>query len=198
MNSNTISTSEYILEKVAPIFNKQGYVGTSLSDLTKATNLTKGAIYCNFLNKEELALKSFELNVKKVVLPLEILILEQTNAVQKLFAITKYYRNYYDLANSRGGCPILNVGLDARFINPLLFNAAKKTSENLVNGLTSIIKNGIIKNEIQENIESSIYAKNIYAMIEGAIFMAFTHENEDYLINITNLIDSLIEEKMHK
>ncbi len=196
MNRNTISTSEYILEKVAPIFNKQGYVGTSLSDLTKATNLTKGAIYCNFLNKEELALKSFELNVKRVILPLQILILKQTNTVQKLYAITKYYRNYYILANSRGGCPILNVGLDARFINPLLFNAAKKSSEKLVNGLTTIIRNGIKTNEIKENITPSIYAKNIYAMLEGAIFMAFTHENEEYLINMVNHIDSLIKEKI--
>ena len=48
--------TDYILEKTAPVFNRQGYIGSSLSDLTKATNLTKGAIYGNFVNKEELAL----------------------------------------------------------------------------------------------------------------------------------------------
>jgi hypothetical protein len=36
-------TSEFIIQKVAPIFNKHGYSGTSMSDLTNATKLTKGA-----------------------------------------------------------------------------------------------------------------------------------------------------------
>ena len=64
-----MNTSEIILNKVAPIFNKQGYVGTSLTDITKATGLTKGAIYCNFSNKEDLALKSFQLNIKVAITP---------------------------------------------------------------------------------------------------------------------------------
>lgn len=41
-------TRQFIIEKVAPIFNRKGYAGTSLSDLTEATGLTKGAIYGNF------------------------------------------------------------------------------------------------------------------------------------------------------
>ena len=42
------ATIDYILEKVAPLFNSRGYIGTSLSDLTEATQLSKGAIYGNF------------------------------------------------------------------------------------------------------------------------------------------------------
>ena len=37
-------TRSYIIEQVAPIFNKKGVHGTSLSDITNATGLTKGAI----------------------------------------------------------------------------------------------------------------------------------------------------------
>jgi len=65
LDANTLNTSDFILQRVAPIFNKQGYVGTSLSDLTEVTGLTKGAIYFNFKNKEELAVKAFKFNVKK-------------------------------------------------------------------------------------------------------------------------------------
>jgi len=48
-------TSAFIIERVAPVFNKHGYIGTSMSDLTEATGLTKGALYGNFENKEALA-----------------------------------------------------------------------------------------------------------------------------------------------
>lgn len=57
-------TSQYILEIVAPIFNKNGYTATSMTDITKATGLTKGAIYGNFINKEDLAIASFKFTVK--------------------------------------------------------------------------------------------------------------------------------------
>ena len=49
-------TKAYIIEKAAPIFNKKGYAGTSLRDMTGATRLTKGSIYGNFANKDEAAL----------------------------------------------------------------------------------------------------------------------------------------------
>ncbi len=51
MTTKSDRTKQFILEKVAPVFNKNGYFGTSMSDITEATGLTKGAIYGNFKNK---------------------------------------------------------------------------------------------------------------------------------------------------
>ena len=48
-------TKQLIIEKTASIFNKKGYTGTYLSDLTNATGLTKGSIYGNFKDKIEVA-----------------------------------------------------------------------------------------------------------------------------------------------
>ena len=58
------STRRFIIEQVAHLFNKQGYRGTSLSDLTAATQLTKGSIYGNFENKEEVAIAAFDYNLE--------------------------------------------------------------------------------------------------------------------------------------
>jgi len=59
-------TRQFIVETTAGIFNKKGYAGTSLSDLTQVTGLTKGSIYGNFKNKEEVAVAAFEYNTSKV------------------------------------------------------------------------------------------------------------------------------------
>ena len=48
MSTKAERTTAFIIETVAPIFSRQGYVGTSMSDLTEATGLTKGALYGNF------------------------------------------------------------------------------------------------------------------------------------------------------
>ncbi|MCA1919526.1 MAG: TetR/AcrR family transcriptional regulator, partial [Flavobacterium piscis] len=59
-------TKNFIIEKTAPLFNMKGYSGTSMSDITAATGLTKGSIYGNFENKDEVAIAAFKFNVKEL------------------------------------------------------------------------------------------------------------------------------------
>ncbi|MCV9927157.1 TetR/AcrR family transcriptional regulator [Flavobacterium sp. LS1R49] len=193
-----MNTSEFILDKVAPIFNKQGYVGTSLSDITNATGLTKGAIYCNFSNKEDLALKSFQHNVSIAIIPLFKLVSTKEGAVNKLYTITNYQRTYYDLVKDRGGCPMLRVGVDTKFVNPELFKAAEKLSQKFINGLIDIIKEGIENGEIKPNIDTNKYAQIILSMIEGSSLLAFTHNDETYISNAMDCIDDMIIESIKK
>lgn len=193
-----MNTAEFILDKVAPVFNKQGYIGTSLADITNATGLTKGAIYCNFSNKEDLALKSFELNVRIAIAPLFKLTASKVGSINKLRAITEYHRNYYDLVKDRGGCPLLRVGVDTKFINPALFKAAKALSQKMINGLTNIIKDGILNREIQQDINAVEYAKVILCMIEGSSVLAFTHNDKTYIANAMDFIDDNIITRIKK
>ena len=58
--SKAEKTRQFIIEKTAPIFNKKGFAGTSLSDMTEATGLTKGSIYGNFADKDEVAMAAFD------------------------------------------------------------------------------------------------------------------------------------------
>jgi len=193
-----MNTSEFILDKVAPIFNKQGYVGTSLSDITNATGLTKGAIYCNFSNKEDLALKSFQLNINLAITPLFKLIAAKEGCINKLYAITDYQRSYYDLVKDRGGCPMLRAGVDTKFINPLLFKTAQNLSQKFTTGLTNIISEGIINNEIQQNTDPVKYAKIILSLIEGSSLLAFTHNDQSYITTAMDFIDNTIIDSIRK
>ncbi len=166
--------------------------------MNEATKLTKGAIYCNFANKEELAIKAFRHNVKEIIAPLIKAVEKQEKYIDKLFALTQFYRNYYDVSFVKGGCPILNVGIDAKYNNPGLYKIAREESIKLLKGLNIIITLGIKNGEINENIDARVYAQNIYSMIEGSAFMAVTHENKEYMNNILDHIDRLINEKLRK
>jgi TetR/AcrR family transcriptional repressor of nem operon len=193
-----MNTSDIILNKVAPLFNKQGYVGTSLTDITKATGLTKGAIYCNFTNKEDLALKAFQLNINLAITPLFKLVAAQQGSINKLHAITEYQRRYYDLVKDIGGCPMLRAGVDTKFINPLLFKAAQNLSQKFTIGLTNIINDGMINNEIKPNINADQYAKIILSLIEGSSLLAFTHNDSTYINSAMDFIDTTIIEQIRK
>jgi TetR/AcrR family transcriptional repressor of nem operon len=60
--SKSDRTRQFIIGSTANLFNMKGYAGTSLSDITGAFGLTKGSIYGNFANKEEVALAVFDYN----------------------------------------------------------------------------------------------------------------------------------------
>jgi len=196
MNQKREDTKAYILKNVAPIFNRKGYTGTSLSDITTATGLSKGSVYGNFKNKPDLAVKAFYFNVDKLISPMIAIASSEKNSIKSIRALTKYYRDYYIQSLASGGCPILNVGVDAKYNNPELFKAAQEVSQKIVRKLTIIIKKGIRKKEIKKKIDADLYARNIYSMIEGGVFMASVHEDNNYLLNILDQVDIIIKKKL--
>ena len=189
-------TTAYILEKVAPVFNRKGYSATSLHDITSATGLTKGAIYGNFENKNELAIKAFIYNINLITNEEARLINAEKTAINKLYAISNFYKNYYDFTREFGGCPILNIGIDANHQNPVLVNKVKKAIHNIQGFIVNIIETGIKNGEIKPEIDALFYARQIFSTIEGAIFMTMTTENEIYLKDATSNLDRIIEHEL--
>ena len=181
MISKSEKTAKYIIEKVAPLFNQKGYAATSMSDLTTATGLTKGAIYGNFQNKEELAIKSFNFGVNQVLKSISTHQNKNKSSLQKLYIITDFYKNYYNFSKKLGGCPILNNGVDAKNQNTNLHNEVvliiNKTQTNIAKLIEQGIKNGVIK----RTVNSKKFAKRLYSHIQGAVFMAFTMNEANYL-----------------
>src|ERR1700739_4539753 len=111
-------TRRKIVEAAAPIFNKRGYEGSSLSELMVATGLKKGGIYRHFSSKEELAAEAFDYAWKSAF-KTRIHDLEQVpNSIEKL------KRFIVNFVNGRsavpGGCPVLNTAVEADDGNLLL------------------------------------------------------------------------------
>jgi len=189
-------TTQYILETVAPVFNRYGYAATSMSELTKATNLTKGAIYGNFESKEDLALQAFNYNVRKVI----SLVAEKMNAestpTKKLKALTNFYRNYYALTKKYGGCPLLNVGVDSKHQNPVLLKRVREVLKKLQKGIAEIIREGIDKKEFKKSITPDVMAMRILSQIEGGVFITNVMDDEQHMKDVMDHIDHMIAEEL--
>ena len=193
MTTKAERTSRYIIETVAPIFNKLGYAGTSISDLTEATGLTKGALYGNFANKEELALMAFNHNVRLVIWSIAEKVNAESSAERKLRAITDFYRReYLNYADKIGGCPILNVGIDTYQQNPILFHRVKEIMKKIKGDLKTIISEGIQSGEFRKDLNSEAQAGKIFAMINGSVFLSVTNNDPDYVTDMMDHIDDFI------
>lgn len=198
MSSKAERTSQFILESVAPVFNRRGYMATSMSEITKATGLTKGAVYGNFENKEQLALSAFEFNIKKISDEIRSYTRQVKSPIDKLLALTKFYRNYHDYSNNLGGCPILNIGVDAKNNNPQLFKRVKQVIKEFQDNLTFLIQKGIDVGDIKPTVDAKKYASRIFALMEGSIFMAVTMNDRSYLADMMDFIDHMINNELKK
>ena len=198
MSSKAQQTSDYIIQKVAPIFNKHGYYGTSMSDLVDATGMTKGAIYGNFKNKEELAFLAFRYNVERVVNKIREELSEIQSPLQQLYGLTNFYRTYKTYTIEFGGCPILNIGVDANHQHPELLERVQEVITKLQGYITRMIQNGIDAGEIYKEVNPKIYARKIFTLIEGAVFMSATMNDDSYVQEMMAHIDEIISNELAK
>ncbi len=193
MLSKSEITSKFIIETIAPIFNQKGYSATSMTDITEATGLTKGAIYGNFENKEALAIAAFQKNVNDLLKRVALHQEQSKSPLQKLYLITNFYRNYYDFSKHLGGCPILNVGVDANNQDTALLEEVRNIIIRTQNNIAKLIDWGKEAGEIKQTVDSQMFAKRLYSHIQGAVFMTYTMDDSDYLNQSMNEIDNYIK-----
>lgn len=189
-------TKQHILETVGPYFNMHGYTGTSLSDITKATGLSKGAVYGNFDNKEHLALEAFNHNIRKSMGRLYAHMDMDAPGLSKLFAITNFYRTYYKDNMIEGGCPMLNMGIDSMNHNSALYLRVTEVMNKLVNGITDLIKQAQEEKAVHADLPAKKYANKIYAQIQGSIFMAYMLKDHTHMAEMMNHIDLMIKNEL--
>jgi TetR/AcrR family transcriptional regulator, transcriptional repressor for nem operon len=187
-------TKQFIIEKAAPIFNKKGYLGTSISDLTESTGLTKGAIYGNFEDKNEIALAAFNFNINQIVTGLKTEIKKADNAINKLLAMANYYLKNCNEIYKKGGCPIINTAVDSDDTNNALNKKAKEIIELLKKTIIQIVKEGISEKEIITSINPDSFATIIISLIYGGNLLSKTSGDMNYILNSIKQVEKLIRD----
>lgn len=181
-------TRDFIVERTAPIFNMKGYAGTSLNDITAATGLTKGSIYGNFANKDEVALAAFDYNLHHNVSKIEAEMNDQSSIKGKLLVYVSVYQSFFVGKISPGGCPILNTAIDADDTHPALREKALKAVLSWKKRIISLVEEGILNKEIKADYNPEQIALTVIAMIEGGIMISrLTNKVENWNL----IMDSL-------
>lgn len=165
-------TRQFIVEKTAPIFNVKGYAGTSMSDMTAATGLTKGSIYGNFADKEEVALAAFEHNWKRVQAIVRAEMDKRKTNKEKLLALVGVYDNIQSHAFPEGGCPLLNTAVEADDTHPCLRDKATAALQGWKKNIVALIESGVVGKEFRADADAEQTALTIIALIEGAIMIS--------------------------
>lgn len=193
------ATRQHILEATATVFNTKGFDAAALSDLCEATNLTKGALYGHFSDKEELSVAAFQYMVKKVkALAKQEIELEKTQH-GKLSALLNFYARYVYHPPVDGGCPLLNtaIQMDDDKQHPLRKLVAKELKQTVL-FIANIIEEGQVSGEFRKNIKPLEYAYLFFCAMEGAIMISRVSPSDESMKNVVRLCESLLNNIRNK
>ncbi|MBC7846184.1 MAG: TetR/AcrR family transcriptional regulator [Flavobacterium sp.] len=185
-------TKQFIIEKTAPIFNAKGYTGTSMFDITEATGLTKGSIYGNFENKDEVALEAFDYNYNLIVTYLRNQIEARPKMIDRLLVYPETYRNFLELPILKAGCPILNTSTEADDTHLLLRAKAIKALQFWKIAVVKCIETGIERNEIKVSTNANEFSFILMSLIEGAVMQAKVTGSPEVLNVTMNFLEKMI------
>src|SRR5689334_11837478 len=90
------TTRMMILSRAAPVFNRLGFAGASLSDIMQATGLEKGGIYNHFRSKEELAIQAFDYAINEVGRIMIEHMRVHESSFDRLIALIHFFNDYFD------------------------------------------------------------------------------------------------------
>ncbi|KLK90129.1 transcriptional regulator [Microvirga vignae] len=187
-------TRQFIVETTAPIFNVKGYAGTSLADMTEATGLTKGSIYGNFANKDDVALAAFEHNWKRVKVMVRAEMDKRDTSKGKLLAIVGVYQNLQSHDFPEGGCPLLNTSVEADDTHPELRKKAADAFLGWMKNIVTVVETGITAGEFRASVDAEQTALTLIAMIEGAIMISQLTGNASHRTTVMAAVERTIHD----
>lgn len=186
-------TKELLLQKAGQLFNTKGYKATSISEITDATGLTKGAIYKHFGSKKNLEEEALMHLADTMFNHMRQAIREQQTAGDKLRALFTYFEMYMVKPPVKGGCPILNVAIEADDAHPGLRKKALGMLQLLKQAVETLLENGIRHGQLQPAIDKTYYTTIIIASLEGAIMMSKLNRNDSDIKMITKHLTGLVQ-----
>ncbi len=187
-------TRRFIIEKTAPIFNKKGYAGTSLSDMTDATGLTKGSIYGNFSDKDDVAVAAFDHNIRMLLTATGAEMDKHPTARGKLLAMLDVYYHVQRGTMPEGGCPIMNTAVEADDTHPRLKAKVSGVVQGWKNMVMQVIERGVANKEFGTPVDAEQVALMLIALIEGAILIRRATDKVNYYRQVLETARKLVNE----
>lgn len=185
-------TRLHIIEKTAPLFNMNGFDGTSLADLCRVTGLTKGALYGNFSDKEELATEAFRYTISKMRSVGSKSMLSKTTYRSMLEALFGFFLKAVLNPPVRGGCPLLNTAVEADDHRPSMRKTVVAELEKSVNSITKLLDRGKHAGEFRKDFNSRDMAMLFFCSIEGAIMYSRVSGSAEAMTIVTKNLKTIL------
>jgi AcrR family transcriptional regulator len=186
-------TRQRIVELAAPVFNRQGYVGASMRDITSATGLEKGGIYNHFGSKEQLALEAYDYAMSIVT---GALARSQDGATEAIDKLTRLIRAFSLSARNpvvEGGCPIMNTAIESDDGHEELRDRARHSMTQWHRLIGRIVKDGKAAGTVRTDVDPYALASLLTATLEGGLMLARLYDDPSHMDHVVEHLVTHVE-----
>jgi AcrR family transcriptional regulator len=187
-------TRQFIIEQTAPLFNSKGYDGTTLTDLMDSTGLSKGALYGNFRDKDEIALAAFHYAIDMMRTRLRDALEQKDTYKKQLLAMLDFFAEYVFSPPVAGGCPLLNTAVEADDHRVSMRRLVARELVETVEFIASLIEGGIATGEFKTGTDAHQMAYVFFCSVEGAIMFARAERSEEPMQIIVKHCKNLVKQ----
>ena len=163
-----------------------------MSDLTTATGLTKGSIYGNFKDKNDVAVHAFKHNIDLIFDFFSKELETADTAMQKLLAYPRGFRKIHPMVLAYGGCPIVNTAVEADDTHPTLRKMSMDVLNRWKSRMVSLIDQSIVEGVIKPTVNAANTAEILIALMEGGILLSKVTGQESYFLNTIDTAEQMI------
>jgi AcrR family transcriptional regulator len=189
-------TRHRIIERAASLFNRYGYVGTSMGDIVRDTGLEIGGIYNHFKNKEDLAFAAFDyaasIRGSQFIESLQ----KAEHAADQLIALAEASLGVFENPDLPGGCPVMNTAVESDDANPALKLRAQSAMSKLLRLVEDAVQRGLDRHELREGTDPQHIAVLMISTLEGALMMSKLYEDRQYLLEAIAFLTHYIETEL--
>lgn len=186
-------TRQYIIEKTAPLFNSKGFDGTSLSDLVNATGLTKGSLYGNFTDKEEIASEAFRYAIGQIKEAVKLRLKGVSSCKEQLVAMVDFYAQFVFDPPVAGGCPLLNTAVEADDHRVSMRKVVVEEFLSTIQFIAGLLRKGVEAGEFTPTINPEEQAYSFFCAIEGAMIFSRVEQSREPMDIIVRHCKSVLD-----
>lgn len=174
------TTRIHILEKSFRLIYKNGYQATSIDKIINSTQVTKGAFYYHFKDKEQMGLAM----INEVIAPrLDKLLINPLNnandPLEKIYLTIKKNLLEDTDFDVQYGCPINNLIQEMSPIKESFKSSLQKVIENWKKAIVSELENGKKNGKVNKTVDSNSIAEFIIVGYEGLRGTGKVYQNLD-------------------
>ncbi len=193
--SKADNTRMSILKKALPLVYKNGYQATSIDDIIATTQVTKGALYYHFKNKDEMGLAI----IKYVMYPsmqnmLVKPLLDSQSPQKEIYQMMEKVLMDDNFFDSKYGCPAVNLIDEMAPLNKDFANVLTKLFKEWKKAMVDCLNAGKKANTVKADLNSEQVAifilsgysgiRNLGKILGKSSYTEYLKELKNYLMTL--------------
>jgi TetR/AcrR family transcriptional repressor of lmrAB and yxaGH operons len=185
-----IDTKSKIIENATTLFQRKGYKGVGLTEILKACQITKGALYHHFPNgKEELLIACLHLMNETITTEMAEIFRKYPSTQTATVATIELMLDEFERDGMITGYTFSSIVYEMASLSEPVRNACAASYSKI----QMIVSNKLVEDGFSKESADSI-ALVLVASIEGGILLCLTHKTSEPLKTVIRGLPNLLKE----